>query len=142
MNVYIYNSALYCEDCGKALREQLTTAGKAPADPNDETTYDSQYFPKGPEANVGWCGDSPDHCASMETCVNACDTGTPYPDGWGKVGCLLENPLTKDGIEYVRERVLAEYHHETDEWGNPVTKMWWDYYSDRYDIKLPVSESE
>lgn len=82
MNVFIFQSALYCEDCGEDIRKGLTEAGQVPADIKDESSYDSAYFPKGPYGNGGGAADSPQSC----DCCKA----------------FLENPLTADGYEYVR----------------------------------------
>ena len=62
MNVYVYQAALLCEDCGEATRQRLTEAGKAPHDIDDETTYDSDDFPKGPYPNGGGESDYPENC--------------------------------------------------------------------------------
>lgn len=79
MLVYIYRAALYCEDCGAAIREDLTKAGDAPEDPDDEGSYDSDDFPKGPTEEGE--SDSPSHC-----------------DG---CACFLESTLTSEGEAYV-----------------------------------------
>jgi hypothetical protein len=44
--------------------------------------------------------DSPDHCGCGSECVNAID-------GLGgcRIGAWLENPLTADGVKYVREAI-------------------------------------
>ena len=81
MRTYVYQAGLYCERCGEAIRAELTEAGKSPKNPNDETSYDSDSFPKGPyDASES---DTPDYC---ERCR-----------------LFLENPLTCDGVRYVRE---------------------------------------
>lgn len=83
MNVYIYQAELLCEDCGCAVRERLTGEGRAPADPDDEGTYDSDDFPKGPYPTGE--SDCPEHCG----------------------GCsdFLEYALTTDGRTYVVGKV-------------------------------------
>ena len=82
-DVYMYQAALYCAECGEAIREELTKAGQAPPEPDDESSYDSDDFPKGPFADGGGEADSPQHC-------DACSV-------------FLENPLTGDGEAYVQE---------------------------------------
>jgi hypothetical protein len=89
VNVYIYEAAFYCEDCGIALRRTLDEKGERPADPDDEHTYDSDEYPKGPYPDSGGEADCPQHC-----------------DG---CGLFLENPLTSDGVEYVREAIRRRY---------------------------------
>lgn len=86
MDVYLYSAALYCADCGEKIRADLTAKGKAPEGPDDEHTYDSDAFPKGPYADGGGEADTPQHC-----------------DG---CGVFLENPLTSDGEVYVCEAVV------------------------------------
>lgn len=81
----MYLAALFCEGCGLEKRRLLDAAGLRPDDPDDETTYDSDDYPKGPYPDGGGEADCPQHCA-------AC-------------GEHLENPLTTDGQAYVREAV-------------------------------------
>jgi hypothetical protein len=86
MNAYIYQADLYCEDCGKKIRQDLLedgtfhpTLGKLKdANIHDETTYDSDDFPKGPYPDGGGEADTIQCCAGCS--------------------CLLENPLTDDGL--------------------------------------------
>ena len=74
MKAYIYRAALHCEECGDRIQALLTEKGKAPANPDDEYTFDSDDFPKGPFSDGGGEAD----------CENYCDT----------CGCALDNPLT------------------------------------------------
>jgi len=60
MLVYIYQAALICEECGEKCREKLTEEGRAPEDPDDEASFDSDNFPKGPTEEGE--SDSPSHC--------------------------------------------------------------------------------
>ena len=85
MDVYIFAADCHCSDCGEIKRAELTAQGKAPADIENESTYDSGDFPKGPYADGGGESDTPQHC--------------------GTCGVFLENPLTQAGYEYVREAV-------------------------------------
>ena len=119
MDVYIYQAALYCERCGEAIRAELGNADNPPKswvecgscsgyhpvaymddcrddkqrwpshvtaqDRSDETTYDSDDYPKGPYANGGGEADTPQHCDECQL--------------------FLENPLTSDGVAYVREAI-------------------------------------
>ena len=77
--MYIYQAALYCNPCGRALQDRL----EGPQDPDDESTYDSDDFPKGPYGPSE--SDTPDHC-------DACQE-------------FLENPLTDEGYRYVEEQL-------------------------------------
>jgi hypothetical protein len=73
MNVYVFQAALLCDECGIVAK-----AGREP----DE---DSGRYPQGPCSDGGGEADSPQHCAVC--------------------GEFLENPLTEDGEQYVREAV-------------------------------------
>lgn len=94
MDVYIYRADIYCEDCGERLcRERLpeiefpreTNSRDTGFRPDDETTYDSDYYPKGPYPGGGGESDSPVHC--------------------GDCGVYIGAPLTQDGAKYVVETV-------------------------------------
>ena len=43
---YIYQADVWCDDCGRAICKRLKRAGKAPADPDDEWTFDSDEYPE------------------------------------------------------------------------------------------------
>jgi hypothetical protein len=116
MNVFMYSAALFCEDCGRAIRERITAEGKAPADPADEYSYDSDEFPKGPFGNGGGEADCVQHCDSGEDCLNAIELG----DGW-KIGAWLENDLTAEGARHVAEAVAE---------GGEVAELWAQWYAD------------
>ena len=99
MNAYIYQADIYCEDCGRALCRTLPFP--AGADRDREETWDSDDYPKGPYPDGGGESDCPQHCGASEECLNAITVrsrGERY-----KIGVPLENPLTTDGVEYVRE---------------------------------------
>jgi hypothetical protein len=119
VNVYIYQAALYCEDCGRELRRMRKTAaargGKpVPTDPDDESSYDSDDYPKGPYPNGGGESDCPQHCANMGDCANT-------PDG--KAGVFLENPLTSDGVEYVKQCLADD-----EGTGSTLAQQWAKFY--------------
>lgn len=78
MNAYMYRAAWLCEECGEETLAELVAIGAT-------DTGDSDDFPKGPYPGLMREADTPEHC---DTC-----------------GLFLENPLTSDGYEYVRERV-------------------------------------
>lgn len=122
MNIYMYQTDLYCEDCGKRWRTALDKQCCGVANPDHESSYDSNEYPKGPYPNGGGAADAPQHCACGSECLNVL---TIYKDI--KVGAWLENPLTLVGVEYVKQSsgavaavwkemyrdVLSEY--DTDE---------------------------
>jgi len=81
MDYYIFAADVYCCDCGERHREELSAVGEAPANPANETTYDSGDFPKGPYSDSE--SDTPQNCADC--------------------GFYIEGPLTDDGVDYVIE---------------------------------------
>lgn len=83
MLVYVYQGALLCEECGEAKRKELDAAGMTPANPNDEGSFDSNNYPKGPTEEGE--SDSPEYCDHCE--------------------CFLETELTEEGREYVQEAI-------------------------------------
>lgn len=126
MNVYIYAADIYCEDCGKAIRKQVAREGFAPKVWNDESSYDSDEFPKGPYPDGGGEADCPQYCGAGEECINAVE----LEDG-SKVGVWLENELTIDGVEYVCEAVRE---------GGEVSELWAGIYRD-YAAILELNEA-
>jgi len=124
---YIYCADIYCSDCGEAIRQRLAAEGKAPADPADEWSYDSDDFPK--VAGDDEESDTPEHCACREHCFNAIEI-----EG-GKVG-LLFGELTCDGIDYVEE-AIEEANLDGSSWSKEVVALWYRHYSDRgYSFKV------
>jgi hypothetical protein len=106
MDVYIYEAALLCEECGEKIRRELDRTGQAPEDPADEKSYDSDDYPKGPYPDGGGESDSPQHC--------------------DECGAFLENELTDEGREYVGE-MIAE-HFKAGRGRKEVLKEWADFY--------------
>jgi hypothetical protein len=76
MDAYIFQAALLCSDCANAVFATNT------ANPDDRENSD--HWPQGPYADGGGEADTPQHC---DHC-----------------GVFLENSLTPDGGEYVREK--------------------------------------
>ena len=113
MLVYIYAADIYCEQCGEAIREEVIHEGFVPDDPDDEASYDSGEFPKGPYLPEE--ADCPQHCGSGPDCINAIEL-----DNGRKVGAWLENDLTADGIAYVQDAIQRR---------GPVPKLWASYYA-------------
>lgn len=85
MDVYMFQADLHCESCGEEIKAEIDAAGNGPADSADEHSFDSDDYPKGPYPNGGGEADCPWHC--------------------GTCGVFLENPLTPDGYEYLRQAV-------------------------------------
>lgn len=117
---YIYNADIYCEECGRAIRKRIRKEGNAPKNPKDEYSYDSGEYPKGPYTDGGGEADHPQHCGSGDECLDAIygedANGNPEPH-YGK---FLENPLTTDGYEYVKES-----HRDNP---SEITQLWMDFY--------------
>jgi len=74
MNVYIvragdpcfmFQGAFLCEECGEKVRADLRAAGQAPDDEDDEHTYDSDDFPKGP-----YDAEDDEYCDAMDGCLS------------------------------------------------------------------------
>lgn len=78
---FLFRAALWCESCARA--HMAAHVAPAWADLSDESTWDSDDWPKGPFPEGGGPADSPQHC-------DAC-------------GEFLGNPLTPDGAAYVAD---------------------------------------
>lgn len=89
MYAYVYQATLLCEDCAKAVIKDLAERGYT-------DTGDSDDWPQGPYSEGGGEADCPQHC-------DHCNV-------------FLENPLTTDGVEYVKDAVAHSSTHGPDEW--------------------------
>lgn len=99
MKVYLFRAAFLCEDCGQAA---CRTFGKpAGYDAGNESTWDSDDYPKGPYCDGGGEADCPQNC---DNCYR-----------------FLENPLTRDGENYVREQAAENP-------GSSVVAEWLAFY--------------
>lgn len=112
MNVYLFQAALLCEDCGHEVCKNLTEAGEKPFTVSDESSYDSDDYPKGPYPDGGGEADSPQHC-------DHCNV-------------FLENPLTADGVAYVSDALQNPEKF-------PITAQEWLNF---YGADLPKREPE
>lgn len=90
---YTYKADVWCDTCGERIRAELTIAGTAPADPEDESSYDSDDFPKHYDAENDEV-DGPQNCASGD-----CDGN----DQTGRYGTFLETQLTPDGYSALQK---------------------------------------
>jgi hypothetical protein len=104
---YIYQADVYCQLCAKAIKDRLFEQGLAPIDPSDESSYDSDDYPKGPYFYQE--SDSPEHCA-------AC-------------GEFLENPLTQAGYQYLNE--MIQEHEQHGRGDKDVIETWKTFYPER-----------
>jgi hypothetical protein len=102
VNVFIYQAALLCEACGEAVR--LTVEPPPGYDGSNESTWDSDDFPKGPYADGGGEADTPQHCDHCHA--------------------FLQNPLTPDGRAYLLECFRA-YEDSKGQRGNRDALQAW-----------------
>lgn len=88
MQVYMLQAALICDHCASEFMANTPKPDHVVYFPNlneyDESSYDSDEWPKGPYPDGGGEADTPQHC---DHC-----------------GVFLENSLTLDGDECVREQ--------------------------------------
>lgn len=87
MNVYIYQSALLCVECATERRAVFHRGFVALADKDGN----SDLAPQGPFADGGGEADQPVYC---DMC-----------------GLFLENPLTSEGYQYVRDQANDKTSH-------------------------------
>ena len=76
MKAYVYRAALLCEDCANTVKLERSAFA---------SSEDSNEYPQGPYGDGGGEADSPQHCDHCQI--------------------FLENPLTNDGIAYVRKQI-------------------------------------
>ena len=114
MQAYQYNAALFCGECGTQQIQNLTEdRPELLSRPVDKE--DSNEWPQGPYDDGGGESDTPQHC-------DDCDV-------------FLENPLTDDGNEYVREayaeardKVSRDGVPDKGQWSIGVTQIWANHY--------------
>ncbi len=96
----IYQADIFCDDCAREIKRDLSANGFVSklnaegADIHDEHTYDSDDYPKYCDEQSE--ADCPQHCAGC--------------------GEFLENALTSDGYDYVRDTVkrdIADGHKDS-----------------------------
>ena len=92
---YVYQAALLCKDCGRALAEELRGA-------ETEDDGDSGSFPQGPYPDGGGEADSAHFCDSGRGCLGAVEVAGH------RVGCPLGNPLTSEGADAVVQSVRRD----------------------------------
>lgn len=123
-DVYVYQSALVCSDCGDAIAKELRREG-VEDDHTWQAGHESDPFPQGPHGDGGGEADSAQFCDRGRNCVNAVHV---VPDH--KIGCPLGNPLTADGAEAVREsirRMILDPNKFGRRMGRLLCKVWHDY---------------
>jgi len=110
MNAYMYQADLHCEDCN--IKIKIGLCFPKCGIPLDESTYDSDDYPKGPYPDGGGEADTPQHC--------------------GSCGLFLKNPLTCAGGDYVKESVresFARYQLNPDMGKDTALEYWKPFYS-------------
>lgn len=127
MKAYIYQGALHCEECARdyymdGIAVDCDQCGRRHADLGldckafkldrktgiaypacDESLWDSDAWPKGPYSDGGGEADSPQHCAEC--------------------GEFLDNPLTPEGIEFVR-KAIADFEAGDDTCDAETIELW------------------
>lgn len=98
MDATVHDGDIYCEDCA--------------------SEGDSLYPDGGGEA------DGPQHCGSGTSCVNA-EKLTWRGKRVGSCGAFLENPLTRDGVDYLCEMISRP---GSSDYQKALHKLWIDYY--------------
>ena len=108
-NAYLYRAALLCEACAHPIRAAyLETHPACGTGTWSDVTPCQDNYPHGPYPQGGGESDTPAHCDNCQV--------------------FLENPLTDDGIAYVRDAILM---HARTNAGNPdVLAQWSAFYFD------------
>ncbi len=101
MDGYIFEAAFWCGECTQEIKLDLQTPTFDGFDPDNELSYDSDEWPKGPFDMSLEESDTPEHC--------------------DRCGLFLENPLTSYGGDYVREAILME---EIPAWRTFYSYLW------------------
>ena len=119
----IYCADVFCEDCTDKIESDCREDGTVKrmiadgADPSDEYSYDSDEYPK--RCDVSEESDSPSHC--------------------GGCGIFLENNLTTDGDDYVKETVNDDFAAGNDD--SIAITVWMPFYDYiDYDIQEDSDE--
>lgn len=118
---FTYQADVWCKHCGQNIINDLTANGKAPADPENESSYDSGDFPKSYDPDSE-SADSPQNCASG-TC------GGVYTSNGRQLtyGTFLENGLTEDGYQ-----ALQQMLNKAGQYLTPPQKEWAEFYGFSY----------
>lgn len=132
MDAYVYQAALWCDDCIKGVKEDLAKeAGKSvdemEEEMSDETQYDSNDYPKGPYDDGGGEADTPQHCDGCKA--------------------FLENPLTSEGMEYAQEAFIEALNADKDPDTTPSIAEWGPFYDlddpkDRLTVKVEDQDDD
>jgi hypothetical protein len=114
---YIYQADVWCDSCGEHIKAELDRENKTPEDVDDESSFDSDEYPKHYDAESEE-SDGPENCADGR--CGGFSNGSSY-------GTFLQNQLTQEGYRYLKGMLdghgatLPEY-----------AKEWADYYQFEY----------
>ena len=113
MQAYVYKAALLCEDCGRERAADIMSQSEAHRCQHGVPYCwglcgEGDCLPQGPYADGGGEADAPAHC---DHC-----------------GIFLENPLTSDGLEYVREQIAEAYKSKTPLASSVAASVWEPWY--------------
>jgi hypothetical protein len=101
-SAYAFDAELLCEDCGRAVAEELR--GKGVGDDGDSGTFPQGPYPgaAGPGGASGdYEADSAQFCGRGRRCVNTVSVAGR------KIGCPLQCSLTREGVSAVVESVTG-----------------------------------
>jgi hypothetical protein len=101
MDYYIYNADVYCERCTRVIQSKLDGLKRTRKKVVKTSIEDSANYPVGPYSDER--SDTPEHCRRCHA--------------------FLEQPLTMDGVEYVKAS-----HEERP---TAITEMWMRFYDIR-----------
>jgi hypothetical protein len=93
MKAYIYQAALLCEGCAHIVKTRMLD--REPGGYDAFKSEDSDRFPQGPYSQGGGEADCPNHCDHCRV--------------------FLENPLTADGADYVKQAAEKYTCREVDD---------------------------
>jgi hypothetical protein len=113
---YLYKAEFLCEECGEKVKAQLTAEGKAPKNPANERSFDSDDFPKGPYADGGGESDMIQNC--------------------GMCHKFLQNPLTQAGYRNLRWIIEDQKRRKQNKdilGNNRFIQEWIDFYPEAFD---------
>ena len=119
---YTYQADVWCTSCGQAIIAGLEILRTVPENPEDESSFDSDEYPKhyDPENEES---DGPENCADGN-CA-------------GEYGTFLENRLTQEGYRYLKS--MLDGHGATLP---EFAKEWADFYQFEYHDNPWSSASE
>jgi len=119
----MYRGSFYCPDCARDIKREVRAEWKEKHGTPFEDNGDSEGYPQGPLEEGGGESDSPNHC-----------------DG---CGVFLENPLTRHGVEWMKEQARgATEDLKEGNWPSPAFLEWKRFYDDVIDFDEDEDEDE